>query len=389
MDHLRTGKPDRNFLERCFQRLYINFVWWVSRVDREGNSVFEGGFIGLDNIITLDRSERLPGGTVLEQADATGWMGMFCLNLMRIALELARENPVYEGMAIKFFQHFVYVAQAMNHMGNRNYQLWDKNDGFFYDVIRYPNGDFHKFRVRSWVGLIPLFAVECLEEEWMSRFKEFTGSFRWFINIKKDLVKGVVREVDHSGKKTWVLTIVDENQIQALLKRMWDEKEFLSPYGVRSLSKAHEHPHEFWFMGRSVGYEPAEAVSKIKGGNDNWRGPIWFPTSFLLIESLHKLARAYGPEDGILARGSGDSSLTFRAMAGELAERLIRLFTRDRNTGLRPVYGGSAKFQEDPHWKDYLLFYEYFHGDNGTGLGASHHTGWTALVATLIDEWRR
>ena len=395
----RTGNPnargDRDFLERCFHKLLINFAWWINKVDSQGNNLFEGGFLGLDNITVVDRSEPLPGGAKLEQADATGWMGMFCLNLMRIALELARENHVYEGVATKFFQHYVYVARAMKNMGNRNYQLWDKDDGFFYDVLRYPDGAFHKFRVRSLVGLIPLFAVERLEEDWMAQFKEFTGSFLWFISIKKALVEGVVHEVERDGKTTYVLTIVDENQVKSLLKRMWDESEFLSPYGVRSLSKAHAEKTDggsvgpFRFGDKTVGYEPAEADSKIKGGNSNWRGPIWFPTSFLLIEALRKLRKAYGTDAGIPAPGGNGQVTTYRDMGRQLANRMIHIFTRDDSSGRRPVYGGADKFQNDPHWKDYLLFYEYFHGDNGAGLGASHQTGWTALVASLIDEWRK
>ncbi len=388
MDRVRSGKADVDFLERCFHKLLINFAWWVNKVDSEGNNVFEGGFLGLDNITVVDRSMRLGEGYVLEQADATGWMGMFCLNLMRIALELAKfRNPVYEGLATKFFQHYTYVAKAMKHMGNRNYQLWDEEDGFFYDILRYPNGTFHKFRVRSLVGLIPLFAVERLELDWIEQFPEFTRDFKWFMANRRDLVDKVVHEVPREGKSpTYVLTIVDEEQIRGLLSRVLDEDEFLSPYGVRSLSKAHEK-QPFWFSDNVVMYEPAEALSKIKGGNSNWRGPIWFPTSFLLIESLRKLAKAYGPNFRIPTRDVNGKPMTFPELGRLLSDRLIHFFTRDASNR-RPVFGGSKKFQEDPHWRDCLLFYEYFHGDNGAGLGASHQTGWTALVASLIDEWR-
>jgi len=272
-------------------------------------------------------------------------------------------------------------------MGNRSYQLWDKDDGFFYDVLRYPDGSFHKFRVRSLVGLIPLFAVERLELDWIERFTEFTRDFKWFMNNRRDLVDGVVHEVPREGTApVYVLTIVDEHQIRSLWQRVWDESEFLSPYGVRSLSKTHEKK-PFWFADKVVEYEPAEAVCKIKGGNSNWRGPIWFPTSFLLIESLGKLAKAYGPRFPIPTNNTNGKPMTFPELGQQLADRMIHIFTRDAS-GRRPVFGGSRKFQEDPHWKDYLLFYEYFHGDNGAGLGASHQTGWTALVASLIDEWR-
>ena len=389
-------KGDRDFLERCFHKLLINFAWWINKVDGEGNNVFEGGFLGLDNITVIDRSEKLPEGVKLEQADATGWMGMFCLNLMRIALELAKENPVYEGLATKFFQHYALVARAMKHMGGRGEALWDRNDGFFYDMLRKPDGSSHKFRVRSLVGLIPLFAVERLEYDWIEKFPVFKRDFDWFMENRKDLAEGVIHKSERddktskSGKKTtFVMTIVDYEQITRLLDRMWDETEFLSPYGIRSLSKAHDHPNEFWYGGRCVGYEPAEAVSKLKGGNSNWRGPLWFPTSFLLIESLRKIGKAFGDDRKVTPPASGGKELTFKEVAGQLASRMIGIFTRDEKTKKRPVFGGSQKFQDDPFWKDYLLFYEYFHGDNGAGLGASHQTGWTGLVASLIDEWRK
>ncbi len=385
-DRVKSGKPDHEFLEKCFHKLLINFAWWINKVDSGGNNVFEGGFLGLDNITVVDRSEKLPAGAKLEQSDATGWMGMFCLNLMRIALELAKKNPAYQGLATKFFQHYVYVAAAMKHMGSRDYQLWDEDDGFFYDVLSYPNGDFQKFRVRSLVGLIPLFAAERLEEDWIKPFEEFSRSFYWFLKNKRNLTGEVVHRVEVDSKVTHVMTIVNEHQLNALLNRVWDTTEFLSDYGIRSLSKAHaEHPFEF--AGRTVGYEPAEAVCKIKGGNSNWRGPIWFPTTFLLIESLRKLGKSYGPVYTLRPPGSS-RPLTFDDMANEIANRMIRIFTRG-DDGRRAVYGGAKMFQEDPHWRDLILFYEYFHGDSGAGLGASHQTGWTALVASLIDEWRR
>jgi hypothetical protein len=393
MDRVRNNfEPDLDFLERCFHKLLINFAWWINKVDARGNNIFEGGFLGLDNITVFDRSERIAGGAVLEQADATGWMGMFCLNLMRIALELAekKRSRVYEGLATKFFQHYAYVANAMKHMGGRNYQLWDDQDGFFYDVLRYPDGRFQKLRVRSLVGLIPLFAVERLDVEWIQQFKEFTARFEWFRANRRDLVERVVHDVRGSDGKvsTHVLTIVDQNQMVRLVDRIWNGDEFLSDYGIRGLSKAHERQPFRFSCERVVGYEPAEAVVKIKGGNSNWRGPIWFPTTFLLIESLRKLGKAWGKEFRMTPPAAGGKSITFPELASELADRMIRIFTRDA-AGRRPVFGGSRKFQEDPHWRDQLLFYEYFHGDNGAGLGASHQTGWTGLVASLIDEWRK
>ncbi len=387
MDRIRSGKADRDFLERCFHKLLINFAWWINKVDREGNNLFEGGFLGLDNITVVDRSTGCADGSRLEQSDATGWMGMFCLVLMRIALELAKQDSVYEALATKFFQHYTYVAAAMKNMGNREYQLWDEVDGFFYDVLLYPDGRYHKFRVRSLVGLIPLFAVERLEMKWIEPFKEFRANFEWFMKNRPKQVQGVVQTVERNGEVTHVLTILNQQQIFRLTQRIFDSEEFFSDYGIRSLSRAHL-AHPFEFNGTQVGYEPAESHVKLKGGNSNWRGPIWFPTCFLLIESLRKLGTAYGDSLGVPACGDTDAPIPFQVAAKLVADRLVRIFTRDRD-GRRPVYGGTQIFQNDPHWRDEILFYEYFHGDNGAGLGASHQTGWTALVANLIDEWRR
>jgi hypothetical protein len=388
MDRIRCGKADHAFLEKCFHKLLINFAWWVNKVDRQGNNVFEGGFLGLDNITVIDRSERLPEGAVLEQSDATGWMGMFCLNLMRIALELAKGNSSYEGLATKFFQHYIYVGAAMKRMGGRGYQLWDEGDGFFYDVLRFPDGSFEKFRVRSLVGLIPLYAVERLEDRWIEPFTEFRANLYWFLRNKRHVVQDVCHPIHREGGRVHVCAIVDEDQMRALMRRLLDPQEFLSPHGIRSLSKAHEQqPFHFW--DREVRYEPAEALSKIKGGNSNWRGPVWFPTSFLMIESLRKLGTAYGPHLTVSVPGDeAGQPVALWKVAEDLANRMIRIFTRDAS-GRRPVYGARRKFQEDPHWRDLILFHEYFHGDTGEGLGASHQTGWTGLVASLIDEWRR
>jgi hypothetical protein len=387
MDRIRSGKADREFLEKCFHKLLINFAWWVNKVDREGNNVFEGGFLGLDNITVIDRSERLPAGAVLEQSDATGWMGLFCLNLMRIALELAKENRAYEALATKFFQHYIYVGAAMKRMGGRNYQLWDEQDGFFYDVLRYPGGDFQKFRVRSLVGLIPLYAIERLEERWILPFKEFRANLEWFLRNKAHIVQNVCYPVDRDGQRVHVLAIVDPHQMQGLLRRILDPDEFMSPWGLRSLSRYHA-AHPFRFGDKEVRYEPAEAESKIKGGNSNWRGPVWFPTTFLMIESLRKLGTAYGPTITVPADGRDGAPRALWAVAEDLANRMIGIFTRGAS-GRRPVYGSIRKFQEDPHWRDLILFHEYFDGETGQGLGASHQTGWTGLVASLIDEWRR
>ena len=386
MEKFRFGKPDHDFLERCYHKLLLNFTWWINKVDKNGNNIFEGGFLGLDNITVLDRSEPELGDAVLEQADATGWMAMFSQQMMRISLELAKQNPVYEGMATKFFQHYIYIAAAMKKMGPcQDCQLWDEQDGFFYDVLRYPDGHFEKFRVRSLVGIIPLFAVERLEFKWIKPFKEFTKNLNWFLRNRQDLVGDVVHTIKHRDDSTHVLTIANQHQIQRILNRVCDEAEFLSPYGVRSMSKVHEK-EPFVFNGASVRYEPAEAVSKLKGGNSNWRGPIWFPTNYLLIDSLRRLGKAFGDQLKIESP-SLDQSITATQLANDLANRLIRIFSSNENN-VSPWCGGCNKFGSDPFWRDLPLFHEYFHGDNGAGLGASHQTGWTALIANVIEEWR-
>jgi hypothetical protein len=312
-------------------------------------------------------------------------MGMFCQNLMIIALELARHNPVYEGLATKFFEHYIYVGAAMKHMGTQRGGLWSEKDGFFYDLLRFPDGSHHRFRVRSLVGLIPLYAVERLEEDWIADedFKRFRFHLHWFLKNRQDLVQRCCYSIHRGGdgQAVHVLAVVNEDQLRRILQCMWDESEFRSPFGLRSLSKYHQE-QPFLYGDSVLRYEPAESQHSIKGGNSNWRGPVWFPTTYLMIDSLRKLAKAYGPSFKL------NDSVTLNDMAQTFADGLISIFTRDAD-GRRPVFGGSKKFQEDPHWRDNLLFYEYFHGDNGAGIGASHQTGWTALVAVLIDEWRR
>jgi hypothetical protein len=385
MDRIRNG-ADRPFLERCFHKLLMNFSWWVNKVDPAGNNVFEGGFLGLDNITVIDRSEKLPDGTTLQQSDGTGWMGMFCLNMMRIALELAKENRTYEALATKFFEHYVYIGSAMKHMGGEA-DLWDEKDGFFYDLMRHPDGSYAKFRVRSLVGIIPMFAIERLEEKWLEPFTEFRANLRWFLENRGDIVQRCVTTVENASGKTHVLAVMNPEQLHRLLLVLRDPAEFASPYGLRSLSKHHEK-HPFHFGGRSIGYEPAESIVKLKGGNSNWRGPIWFPTSFMLVEVLRKLNTAYGGKFAIPRLRDTSKTIHLDELANGLSNRLISIFTRGK-TGRRPAFGRDEKFQSDPHWRDHLLFHEYFHGDTGAGLGASHQTGWTALVASLIDEWRR
>jgi hypothetical protein len=385
MDRIRSGKADVDFLEKCFHKLMLNFTWWVNKVDKEGNNVFEGGFLGLDNITVFDRSEKLPEGLVLEQSDATGWMGMFSLNLMRIALELAKHNPVYEGLATKYFQHYIYVGAAMKSMGGKGYHLWDECDGFFYDVLRYPDGGFQKLKVRSLVGLVPLFAIERLEHEWIKPFKEFTENMKWFVGNRQDVVQHTLVTLDADYGRVSVLSVVDREQLERMLRLLWDNGEFRSRYGLRSMSKFHEK-NPFVLGDSCVRYEPAEAESKLKGGNSNWRGPIWFPTSFLMIESLRKLRKAYGGKLRIVMEDGEEVNI--EDMTRTLANSMIDMFIRNEE-GKRPIYGDVQKFQEDPYWRDLICFFEYFHGDTGQGLGASHQTGWTGLVACLIDEWRR
>ncbi|HXG57898.1 MAG TPA: glucosidase [Thermoanaerobaculia bacterium] len=392
MDRIRSGRADLAFLEKCFHKLLLNFTWWVNKVDREGHNVFEGGFLGLDNITVFDRSEQLPGGARLEQSDATGWMGMFCLVMMRMALELARSNPVYEGLATKFFEHYVYIGAAMKKLrGGRT--LWDGDDRFFYDLLRFPDGSCFPFRVRSLVGLIPLYAIERLEETWIEPFPVFRENLAWFLKHRRDIVERCVTTVGHDHTRTHVLAVVDQDQLENLLKRVVDPAEFLSPFGMRSLSKFHQQ-HPFSFGHASVTYEPAEAVAKLKGGNSNWRGPVWFPTSFLMIESLRKLEKGFGGSVRVNFDDQPETpnSISLSGLAARLADRMIHLFLPDAD-GYRPVNGprGTRRaelFAHDPHWRDLVLFYEYFNAETGEGLGASHQTGWTGLVANLIDEWR-
>jgi hypothetical protein len=382
----RNGAADTQFLEKCLHKLLMNFTWWVNRVDSQGNNVFEGGFLGLDNIAVVDRGEKFPNGAILEQSDATGWMGFFCLYLMRIALELANTNPVYEGVATKFFEHFVYIGAAMKKMGGRNYQLWDETDGFFYDVLRYPNGEFHKFRLRSLVGLIPLYAIEVLDQEELQSHPAFLRDVEWFIKNRPDLVGDACYAMGDAEKR-YVLSIADPNQFKRLLARIWDSEEFLSPFGIRSLSKHHQR-RPFQFGDRCLGYEPGEAEVQLKGGNSNWRGPIWFPTSYLLIQSFLRFDHALGASSVVCTPATNGQPIAPRAMAEEAANRMISIFKRGPS-GERPCFGRYSKFQNDPHWRDLLLFNEYYHGDTGMGFGASHQTGWSGLVANLIDEWRR
>jgi hypothetical protein len=381
------GVADRQFLERVFQKLLLNFTWWVNRKDPEGKNVFQGGFLGLDNIGVFDRSAPLPIGGHLEQSDGTAWVGMFCLNMLAIALELAQENPAYEDMASKFFEHFVYIAHAMSNIGDAEIALWNEEDGFFYDVLHGPSGTW-PLKVRSLVGLVPLFAVQVLEPENLRGLEKFKRRMKWFIRNRPDLRNHIERQTTPGGKSRRLLSLVSGERLGRVLRYMLDEREFLSPHGIRALSAHHrEHPYVLRVDGveHRVDYEPAESSTGLFGGNSNWRGPIWFPVNFLLIEALQRFDHFYRGEFKVeFPTGSGQM-MTLWNIAAELSRRLTRIFLRDE-AGRRPVHGGSRKFQTDPAWRDLVLFYEYFHGDNGAGVGASHQTGWTGVVAKLLQQ---
>ncbi len=391
----RTGVADRAFLETVFHKMLLNFTWWVNRKDEDNRNVFQGGFLGLDNIGIFDRSAPLPGGGHLDQADGTSWMAMYSLNMLRIALELAIENPVYESIATKFFEHFLHIAHAMNDIGGTGEGLWDEQDQFYYDVLYMPGGSNIPVKIRSLVGLSPLFAVETLEPELLAKVPNFTRRMEWFLNNRPDLASLVSRWHEPGIGETRLLSLLRGSRMKALLRRMLNETEFLSDYGIRALSKEHE-ANPYWIecggsmtdscgAQSSVKYEPAESTTAMFGGNSNWRGPVWFPMNYLLIESLKKFHSYYGDDFKIECPVGSGNYTTISNAADEISRRLTSIFTNDEH-GHRPVYNKYPKMQNDQHFKDHILFYEYFHGDNGRGVGASHQTGWTALVASLIAE---
>jgi hypothetical protein len=387
----RGGTGDLAFLERVFHKLMLNFTWWVNRKDLEGRNLFAGGFLGMDNIGLFDRSAPMPAGVILNQADGTGWMAMYCLNLMRIALELAQHNHVYEDMAIKFFEHFLSIAEAMENMGEQGVGLWDDEDEFYYDQLTLPDGRIVPLRVRSMVGLIPLFAVETLEPEVLARLPEFNRRIGWYLEHRPDLAMLVSRWHEPGRGDRRLLSLLRGHRMKCLLRRMLDETEFLSPYGVRAVSKIyHDQPYALDLGGHhlSIRYQPAESDSGLFGGNSNWRGPIWFPVNYLVIESLQKFHYYYGDDFKVECPTGSNTFLTIEQVAEELTGRLARIFLRD-GEGRRAVFGDYRKLQEDPHFRDHLLFHEYFHGDNGRGVGASHQTGWTGLIAKLLQPRQR
>ncbi len=388
MDALRTGHRDRPFLEGIFHKLLLNFTWWVNRKDHDENNVFQGGFLGLDNISLFDRSAALPTGGHIDQSDGTAWMGAYCLTMMTIALELAREDPVYQDSASKFFEHFLRIGHAMTTHGDLDVSLWDEQDGFFYDMLHLPDGAVVPLKVRSLVGLLPLFAVETIEPELLRRMPTFSSRMRWFLEHRGHLASNVASVRRPGVGERRLVALVNRERLVRVLSRLLDEQEFLSPYGIRSVSRHHlEHPFRFQLDGQEhvIGYEPAESQSGMFGGNSNWRGPIWFPTNFLLIESLQKFHHYYGDTVRVECPTGSGNLMDLSQVAAELATRLCRLFLRDHE-GRRPFRRAGSARQADPHWRDLLRFNEYFNGDSGEGLGAAHQTGWTGLVAKLLHS---
>jgi hypothetical protein len=384
----RRGVGDRQFLQRVFDKLLINFTWWVNRKDAEGLNVFQGGFLGLDNIGVFDRNATLPTGEHLEQSDGTSWMGMYALNMLAIAMELARDDSTYEDVASKFWEHFLYIAAAMNNLGQDGVALWDEADGFYYDVLHAENGDQFPLKVRSMVGLIPLFAVETLEPEVLAKLPGFKKRLEWFIDNRPDLTEHTACMRTPGREERRLLSIVNQDRLRRVLKVMLDENEFFSPFGIRALSRAHlEKPYTLEIGGQmhEVGYEPGESRSGLFGGNSNWRGPIWFPPNFLLIESLQRFHYYLGDDFKVECPTGSGQLMNLSEVASELSRRLARPFLRDA-TGSRAVHGEDTRFRDDPNWRDLILFYEYFHGDSGRGVGASHQTGWTGLVAKLLQQ---
>ena len=384
----RRGVGDTVFLKRVFQKLLLNFTWWVNRKDAEGMNIFQGGFLGLDNIGVFDRSAALPTGGHIAQSDGTSWMAMYALNLQAIAMELAKEDPSYEDLASKFWEHFLAIARAMNNRGDEEVRLWDEEDGFFYDVLHLPEGKPLPMKVRSMVGLIPLFAVETLEPETLESLPDFKRRMEWFISNRSDLTQNVACMRTPGNAERRLLSILSGDQLRRVLRFMLDENEFLSPYGIRAVSRYHkEDPYVLQVNGAQhrVDYEPAESSTGLFGGNSNWRGPIWFPLNYLIIESLQKFHHYHGEDFKVECPTGSGQMMTLWEVAAEISQRLSRIFLRDGDER-RPVFGASEKFQTDPCWRDLIPFHEYFNGDNGMGVGASHQTGWTGLVAKLLQQ---
>src|SRR5579883_2341208 len=385
LEKAQKGEGDREWLKSSFQKLLLNFTWWVNRKDRTGRNVFEGGFLGLDNIGVFDRSSPLPTGGYLEQADGTAWMALFCQNMLEIASELATTDPDYADMALKFCEHFLWIASSMTHLGGET-GMWDEADGFFYDVLRLPDGRAERLKVRSMVGLLPLCATTVFEGQMLAVLPEIGQRLKWFLESRPELCAAIhdPRKPGVAGRK--LASILDETKLRRVLAKMLDEDEFLGPFGIRSLSRYHEaHPFVMTVGGREyrVGYLPAESDTGMFGGNSNWRGPVWMPVNALIIRALLQYYTYYGNDFTVECPTGSGRHLNLYQVAEEIARRLANIFLRGKD-GRRPVYGGAHKFQTDPHWRDLILFYEYFHGDNGAGLGASHQTGWTGIIARIM-----
>jgi hypothetical protein len=384
---LHGGPGDLGFLEKVFHKLMLNFTWWVNRKDAQGRNIFQGGFLGLDNIGVFDRSSPLPTGGFINQSDGTAWMAMYSLNLMRIALELSRHNPVYQDIATKFFEHFLHIAEAMTNMGDQGVGLWDEDDQFYYDVLNPDACVPIHLKIRSMVGLIPLFAVEILEPEVLELLPDFSVRLGWLMKYRPKLAALVSHwDVPGIGQRR-LLSLVRAHRMKAVLRRMLDEAEFLSDYGIRALSRYHaEHPYSFAYGDQvlTVGYVPGESESGLLGGNSNWRGPVWMPVNFLIIESLRRFHHYYGDDFKVECPTGSGREMTLDQVADELTERLKRLFLRQAD-GRRAIFGADDRRQADPNFRDHVLFYEYFDGDSGRGAGASHQTGWTGLIALLLQ----
>ncbi|GAP94636.1 MGH1-like glycoside hydrolase domain-containing protein [Leptolyngbya sp. NIES-2104] len=382
-----NGKGDIDFLKYAFSKLLINFTWWVNRKDEGGNNIFQGGFLGLDNIGVFDRSAPLPTGGYLDQADGTAWMAFFSQRMFQIAIELALHDPLYEDFATKFFEHTMWIAGAMDRIGDNKDELWDEEDGFFYDVLHFPNGDSTRLKVRSMVGLLSLMAIAVFPSEAFARLPRFKEAAQKFMLQNPELTQNIHLPTQLGERNRLMLSILNENKLRRILEKMLDESEFLSDYGVRSLSRYHQdNPYIFYHQGQEfkVSYVPGDSTSGMFGGNSNWRGPVWMPVNFLLLRSLLQVYSYYGDSFTVECPTGSGNYLNLFEVTKELSERLVRIFAKD-SSGRRPVYGSAEKFQTDPHWKDLILFYEYFHGDNGAGIGASHQTGWTGCIARVIQ----
>jgi hypothetical protein len=385
LEKAQRGKGDTEWLKSCFQKLLLNFTWWVNRKDRTGKNIFEGGFLGLDNIGVFDRSAPLPTGGHLEQADGTAWMALYCQNMVEIAAELAMTDPDYLDMVLKFAEHFMWIASSMTHLGGET-SMWDEEDGFFYDVLRLPDGKSERLKVRSMVGLLPLCAATSFEGELLAKYPQINERFRWFLEARPELRSSIHDPVLTGVAGRRLASILNETRLRRVLEKMLDEDEFLSPYGIRSLSRYHaDHPYSIQAGGQEyrVAYLPAESDSGMFGGNSNWRGPIWMPVNGLILRALLQYYNYYGDSFTVECPTRSGRQMNLYQVAEEIGRRLTNIFLKDE-AGRRAVYGGGEKFQSDPNWRDYILFYEYFHGDNGAGLGASHQTGWTGAVARIL-----